>query len=75
MNKQRRMAVKEVCAKLQAVRDELDDIRSDEQDAYDNIPEGFADSKKAEQSGEAIDIMECTLDDLDSAIEALQEIT
>ena len=74
MNKRRRNEVKEVCAKLQAIRDELDDIRSDEQDAYDNIPEGLSESEAAEESGEAIDAMESATDDIEAAIETLEEL-
>lgn len=46
---------------------ELEKIRDEEQDCYDNLPEGLVDSERGEAMSE-------NCDDLDSAVEALEEV-
>lgn len=45
--------------------EELREIRDDEQDAYDNLPESLQESSKGETMQEAIDKLEEILDDLE----------
>ncbi len=60
MNKQRR-------TELQKIIDSLDNVMANEQDAYDNMPEGIQESER----GEA---METGLDSLNEAKDILTEI-
>lgn len=71
MNKARRKELSEVIRKLNIAKDrddlysiinELDSIKDDEQDYYDNIPENLQYSQRAEDSEQAIDNLEEALD-------------
>lgn len=46
MNKTRRKAIDDVVAKLQELRDEVESLRDEEQDYYDNMPESFQNGEK-----------------------------
>ena len=46
MNKQRRKKVEGVFDQLQAMIMELEEIRDEEQDAFDNLPEGIQESER-----------------------------
>ena len=79
MNKTRRKELSEVVRALSAVKDkddlysiinELDSIKDDEQDYYDNIPENLQYSQRAEDSEQAIDNMDEALDLLNEAYNA-----
>ena len=52
---------------LQKVIDSLDNVITDEQDAYDNMPEGIQESERGE-------VMETGLDSLNEAKDLLEEI-
>ena len=79
MNKLRRKELSEVIRALSIVKDkdnlysiinELDNIKCDEEDYYDNIPENLQYSQRAEDSEQAIDNMEEALNLLNEAYEA-----
>lgn len=76
MNKARRKELSEVIRGLNMVKDkddlysiinELDSIKDDEQDYYDNIPENLQYSQRAEDSEQAIDNLEEALSLLNEA--------
>lgn len=52
---------------LQSVHDELDSIKSDEEDARENLPDSLRDGEKGDAMQEAIDKMDdalCTISEL-----------
>ena len=59
---------------LKEASKKLSSILSEEQDAYDNMPEGLQSSERGMNSENSIDIMEETLDILDDAINNLNSI-
>lgn len=75
MNKQRRKEIQEVSAKIEALRDllseikeETERIRDEEQDYYDNMPEGLQSSDRGYAAENAIDQLDnvvSVLDDFD----------
>ena len=67
MNKERRNALYKIVNTLDEKSKELEKIRDEEQDCYDNLPEGLVDSERGEAMSE-------NCDDLDSAVEALEEV-
>ena len=67
MNAQRRKAIEEVLNELADLRSRVDAIRGEEQDAYDNMPEGL----KASERGQA---SEAAASALDGALTAFDEI-
>ena len=81
MNKNRREKINMLKVKLQSAQSELKQISSglssilsEEQDAFDNMPEGLQSSYRGMCSEDAIDIMEEASDKLDEAIELLGDI-
>lgn len=59
MNKQRRKRLDIVNQKLLELMDELEDIKNEEGEAFDNLPESIQESERGEQMSENCD----TLDD------------
>ena len=51
---------------LEALKDELENIQQEEQEAFDNIPEAFQDTDRYTEAEEAVD-------NLDSAFGSLEE--
>lgn len=71
MNKQRRKSIDDVVAKLQELRDEVESLRDEEQDYYDNMPESFQNGEKGEAATAAIEYLESASGYIDNAIEEL----
>lgn len=68
MNKARREAIRKVIDKVDEARWDLDVIRDEEQEAYDNMPESLQESERGETMTEGLEI-------LDSIIDSLEEIS
>ena len=67
MNKQRRARIAKVQAAIEVLLEELEEIRDEEQEAYDNFPESLQESER----GEA---MIAAIDNLDYAMESIGEV-
>lgn len=74
MNKQRRTEIKSIILELEVIKSRLDNVLSDEQYAFDNMPENLQYSMRGEESQEAIDYMEEAMSNLEEAISQLEEI-
>lgn len=74
MNKTRRKQIVAICTKLQAIKDEIESVLSEEQEAFENIPESLQETDTGQKSQEAIDSLECAQSDLESMIDALQAL-
>lgn len=75
MNKKRRKALEEIIGKLEELKEEIEAIQEEEQEAYDNIPESLNDTDRANQMYENIDALEEVASNIqDYGIDALQEI-
>lgn len=48
MNKIRRKSLEEIICKISEIKDLLDQVREEEQDAFDNMPEGIQYSERGE---------------------------
>lgn len=73
MNAQRRKAlaalidrIEELGAARDTLRDELETIRDEEQDAFDNMPEGLQQGDKGQAMEEAIGIIEEAITNLEN---------
>lgn len=80
MNKMRRKELMEWVKKAEewaahgeSLKDELENICSDEQDYFDNMPENLQGSQRGMDAEEAIDAMSEALECMDNAIEAAEE--
>ena len=65
MNKARRQWLERIISELEAKRDELIDMQAEEQDAFDNMPEGL----QASERGTTIEENASDLDDAQSSID------
>jgi hypothetical protein len=74
MNKTRRKQLEAVVEILTAQIAELESIKDDEQEAFDNLPEGFQCTERGETMGENIDELDTIIADLESVIESIDEI-
>lgn len=74
MNKERRKNLEKVQEKLLEVQADLQWIREEEEDAFDNLPESLQDSEKGESMQEAISTMEEIDSSIQDAIDSLSEL-
>lgn len=74
MNAQRRKAISKIIEILSDQKENLDQIREEEQDCYDNLPEGIQYSERGEAMSEICDDLDSALYDLENIIDALQDI-
>lgn len=76
MNQQRRKEIQAVLNELADLRSRIESVQSDEQDAYDNMPEGLQQSERGQNAEEACSRLEDALtafDDLESALNDASE--
>lgn len=59
---------------IESIKDEIEDILWEENDAYDNMPESLQYSVRGEESSEAIDNLQEAVDALDEAIDIFNEL-
>lgn len=83
MNKSRRRKIASVISALEniagydsinSIRNEIENILWEEEDAYDNMPENLQYSMRGEASSEAIDSLQDAVDALEEAISIIDEI-
>lgn len=65
MNKQRRIRVKDALELIDRARGILEEVRDEEQESFDNLPEGLQEGEKGERMQENIDALEEFLDNLE----------
>lgn len=71
MNNQRRKEIAAVLEELSALRSRIETVQSEEQDAFDNMPEGLQASERgqaAEQACSRLDDAIGAFDDIESAL-------
>ena len=73
MNNDRRKRLAKAIEHLDEAKAIIDEVASDEQMAFDNLPESFQDGARGNAMTEVIEALEAI--DLDDAIEAINEIT
>lgn len=74
MNKKRRKLISDNITLLENIKSNIEDILSDEEFSFDNMPENLQGSLRGEESETAIDLLGSALEDLDNAINSLVEI-
>ena len=73
MNKTRRKSLVEIASKLEDIKAEIEALRDEEQDYYDNMPENLQGSERGEIAESAVYAMECAMDGIENAIDNLEE--
>lgn len=74
MNNQRRKKIREINSTLTELMNRLEEIKSEEEETLDNMPENLQCSERAMASEEAIAILEGALDNFTEANERLEEL-
>ena len=74
MNKQRRNALNAIVKKIDKLVYELNYIKDEEQDAFDNLPEGLQMSERGDHMQENIDNLDTIIAYLENAADDIEEI-
>lgn len=74
MNKQRRNAISNCINLLENAKSKLEDILSDEEFSFDNMPENLQGSLRGEESENAIDMLTNVIEEVGNCIDNLNEI-
>lgn len=75
MNKQRRKALEKIAEGVRDLIGQLEALRDEEQESFDNLPESFQNGERGEAMQTGIDSIESALGDLESAESSIQEST
>lgn len=73
MNKSRRSRIDEIIQKIEDLTYDIDVLRDEEEESYDNLPESIQYSDRGETMSEAIDNLESAISSLEEATEYLNE--
>lgn len=74
MNNERRKKINNVIVNLVNIKSLLEDILFDEEDSFDNMPDGLKYSERGENSQDAIDLMNESVENLETCIDNLNSI-
>lgn len=73
MNKARRKEIAEIVDELAVLRQRIEQLQEEEQDAFDNLPEGIQGSERGETMEAAVTALGNACDELDNVTAALVE--
>lgn len=73
MNKERRGAIQSILDDLQVLRERIESVRDEEQEAYDNLPDGWQQGDKGQKMDDAVSALESALDGVDEITGYLNE--
>ncbi|RHA57653.1 hypothetical protein DW932_18260 [Bacteroides intestinalis] len=71
MNNNRRKHINDVMEQLNILLTEIEEIKDEEQEAYDNLPESLQDGDKGEKMSEAVGNLEYAYDGLTEVLDYL----
>ena len=74
MNNERRKQLKSWVEKAKALKFQLEQIESEEEEAFDNMPEGLQSTINSMNSEEAIDKLNEAIECVEEAIDCVDEI-
>lgn len=74
MNKQDRKELEKALDLLNSANEIITMIKEQEEERYDNLPEGIQDSERGERFQENIDNLDSASSDLESALEYLESV-
>ena len=76
MNKQRRKVISDIQDQLSTLAEAINNVWDEEQEAFDNLPEGLQESERGEAMQEAINALESAAslcEELDDALAQARE--
>ncbi len=71
MNNQRRKQIKKLQSQLENIKGDIEAIRDEEHEYYDNIPENLQGGDKHQTSGGVLDFLDSSILSMDEAIDSL----
>lgn len=74
MNKERRKSIKEAICLIEQDAKMLEDIRDEEEEAMENLPDGIRYGEKGEQMQEYIDLINEAIESLENTDSILSDI-
>ena len=72
MNNARRKEIAEIVTIIRGAHNRLTEVMEAEQEAFDNLPEGFQASERGENMEEAISTMEEAMNDIEMAVDSIE---
>lgn len=72
MNKQRRKNIEKLVKSIQEFQQVIEELKIEEQDYLDNMPENFQNGEKGENAQSAIDSMDEAISNIDEVIYSLE---
>lgn len=73
MNKNDRKQVAEWIDKLEEIKSEIEDMQTEEECKFDNLPEGIQESERGERMIESIEYLGDSVSSIEEAIDSLNE--
>ena len=74
MNKPRRKEIEKIIEELEGLKERIESVGNEEQEAYDNLPERIQYSEKGEAMENAASELDGVAGDIEDLIDRLQEI-
>ena len=74
MNKARRKAIEEIIDQLGTLKEQIESVCEEEQEAYDNLPESIQYSERGEAMSETASDLEDAASSIDDVMSTLQDI-
>ena len=74
MNAARRKAISVIYDDLQSIKERIESIRDEEQEAHDNLPDSLQYGEKGEAMQESADTIDSAVSDIDQVLESLESI-
>lgn len=68
MNKQRRSTLRAINDRLSTIKDEIEAVMDEEQDAYDNLPDGLRDGDKGDQMADNVSELQGVIDTIENDV-------
>lgn len=75
MNADRRKTLAKIAETIEAAKTDLESIRDEEQEAFDNMPEGMQQGERGTAMEAAVQELDEAIDGLDSALSNIQTAT
>lgn len=74
MNKERRKRIEDIVSQLRDLKDEIEEVKDEERDAFENLPFSIQESERGQQIEEYANDLESAYEEIDSTISYLEEI-
>ena len=74
MNDKRRKQLRKILDELESISQRLESVYDEEYDAWNNVPENLSSSDQSEESSWSIDLMRTAVENLDVAIDKINDI-